>query len=469
MSGNWGGIDMEPFSYSYKWNTNTTALTLYMDETFQSMRTVWHVNLIRFFVAVNWWWIDNESVAQYGGPSVVMSYRNYVQLLVQQAENEGIYVDFCPYAIYDYYDQTPDSGGQPGNLTTYGAAFMNTIATNETQAWELWWTSVVNRLGMYPNVIFEMWNEPDGPTNSNSTAKTNWYTYCIDVYETIRGGGNNNLIFMQWREGAVPGWEEELAWIPDLYGQLKTAIGSTPTNVVFTFHAYRYTWNLQWNTTYAGVLSQLNSTNWIPQTRSSTCDVPVVINECGMGLDLSGTALTNEEDWWDAIIRASQALGVGFVAYYWTQDIGWAPQEGLLSGSWTAGTDSPPASASGQIFLNDYSTAPPTVRVTFTELGLPSGTNWNVTFNGTTSSNSSATITFTVAKNGSYLYSVGNVTGYKASPSTGSVSVYGADVNEQITFTSTVPEFQPFMLLPLFMIITLLEVVASKRKRNARK
>jgi parallel beta-helix repeat protein len=39
----------------------------------------------------------------------------------------------------------------------------------------------------------------------------------------------------------------------------------------------------------------------------------------------------------------------------------------------------------------------------------------------------------------------------------------------QITSTSAVPEFQPFMLLPLFMIITLLGAIVVKRKRNAKK
>jgi hypothetical protein len=40
----------------------------------------------------------------------------------------------------------------------------------------------------------------------------------------------------------------------------------------------------------------------------------------------------------------------------------------------------------------------------------------------------------------------------------------------QITSTSAVtPEFQPYMLLPLFMIITLLGAIAFKRKRNVKK
>jgi hypothetical protein len=110
---------------------------------------------------------------------------------------------------------------------------------------------------------------------------------------------------------------------------------------------------------------------------------------------------------------------------------------------------------------------PPIVRhITFTEIGLPSGTSWNVTFNGTTSSNSSTTITFTVTKNGSYPYTVGNVPGYTASPSAGSVTVNGTDVNQQITFISTIPEFQPSMLLPLFMIMTLIGAIILKKKRR---
>jgi hypothetical protein len=39
----------------------------------------------------------------------------------------------------------------------------------------------------------------------------------------------------------------------------------------------------------------------------------------------------------------------------------------------------------------------------------------------------------------------------------------------QITSTSVIPEFQPSMLIPIFMIITLLGGIILKRKRNAKK
>lgn len=51
--------------------------------------------------------------------------------------------------------------------------------------------------------------------------------------------------------------------------------------------------------------------------------------------------------------------------------------------------------------------APTEYNVTFTETGLPSGTQWNVTFNGTEQSSTSASMVF-VAPNGTYPYSVEN-------------------------------------------------------------
>ena len=80
--------------------------------------------------------------------------------------------------------------------------------------------------------------------------------------------------------------------------------------------------------------------------------------------------------------------------------------------------------------------APTTYTVTFTESGLPSGASWSVTLNGGTSSSTTSTITFNEA-NGAYNYTVGPVTGYTASPSSGTVTVNGAAVTESITFTSS--------------------------------
>jgi len=76
--------------------------------------------------------------------------------------------------------------------------------------------------------------------------------------------------------------------------------------------------------------------------------------------------------------------------------------------------------------------------VTFTETGLTSGTSWSVTFNGTTESSSTNTITFN-EPNGTYSFSIASINGYSVSPSSGSITVNGANVNQAITFTAVTP------------------------------
>ena len=73
--------------------------------------------------------------------------------------------------------------------------------------------------------------------------------------------------------------------------------------------------------------------------------------------------------------------------------------------------------------------------VTFTGTGLPVGTSWSVTLNGSSKTSTTTTITFP-EPNGTYSFVVGSVVGYTAYPSSGSVTLSGAPVGVTISFTS---------------------------------
>ncbi|MGI0139805.1 MAG: hypothetical protein ACREBT_01435 [Thermoplasmata archaeon] len=83
----------------------------------------------------------------------------------------------------------------------------------------------------------------------------------------------------------------------------------------------------------------------------------------------------------------------------------------------------------------------------FTETGLPVGTSWSVTLNGTLSSTGSS-ITFTELANGTYSYTIGDVPGWHLSSGsyTGSVSVTGASppvlavIFSPMTYTITITQ-----------------------------
>jgi hypothetical protein len=74
-----------------------------------------------------------------------------------------------------------------------------------------------------------------------------------------------------------------------------------------------------------------------------------------------------------------------------------------------------------------------TYPVTFTGIGLSTGSSWNVALNGSSQTSALGTISF-IAANGTYSYSVGTVSGYGTDPSSATLLVDGGPVNVQITF-----------------------------------
>ena len=110
--------------------------------------------------------------------------------------------------------------------------------------------------------------------------------------------------------------------------------------------------------------------------------------------------------------------------------------------------------------------------VTFTESGLASGTGWNVTLNNVTHSSTTGTITFTEV-NGTYSYTVANVTGYTVSPLSGSVKVNGTNASVSVTFkstTTTTATSSSTIILALTAIVIIaaiiIVVVAITRKKK---
>lgn len=77
---------------------------------------------------------------------------------------------------------------------------------------------------------------------------------------------------------------------------------------------------------------------------------------------------------------------------------------------------------------------PAAYSVTFTESGLPAGTAWKLTFDGS-SYTGSGNLTIGNIANGQYPFVVGSVANYTASPSSGTITVNGANVTQGITFT----------------------------------
>jgi hypothetical protein len=85
--------------------------------------------------------------------------------------------------------------------------------------------------------------------------------------------------------------------------------------------------------------------------------------------------------------------------------------------------------------ISSSTVTPTNYPITFQETGLPSSTSWGVSLEGSVNSSTTSTVGFT-DPNGTYSFYLPPVTGYTATPSSGSVNVSGKPVVEEITFTA---------------------------------
>jgi hypothetical protein len=166
----------------------------------------------------------------------------------------------------------------------------------------------------------------------------------------------------------------------------------------------------------------LTSTNIPTTVKTQTTKYDVIFTESGLP---SGTS-------WSITFNGTKESST-------TSTISFTAPNGTYS--YTVGSVSgySAASASGTISVKGASmsttvTFSKLYSVTFTESGLPSGTSWSITFNGTKESSTTSTISFT-APNGTYSYTVGSVSGYSAASASGTISVKGASMSTTVTFS----------------------------------
>jgi len=353
-SGWWSGAG-EPF-LAHRWESNMATVADRVQQNLVAMRS-WGANMIRLHISFGWWWNDIVNPAQDYGQAQAnydLSYRNYLKLVINEAMEQGFYVVICPYCV-DLYETEGTSLPIPLRESSFVDSFMTSIAPDTTNIipWKMWWDSISSELGVYPNVIFETWNEPlGGATPIN--IKSQWRIFEIEMYKTVRENCNNVILFTE-EEGTVPNWSDELTWVPLFYDLLKADIGGEPINISFDFHCYRFNWNLGWATTNATVRTQMMSQNMLGGTRSNGYDLHVGSYE--MGCALSSSNMDNEMGWYTGILKVFNEEGVPYNSYFWypmRSDI--VPVLSMIQDPtdawWASGAESPRPSISGQVYIN---------------------------------------------------------------------------------------------------------------------
>ena len=349
-----GGSD----NWGDQWNPSTTV----MDQTFQTMQSTWHINMIRVFIYPSWYYRENivpaqEDPTNYGSYTTAISMKSYLRTLCQEADKYGIYVDIVPYMMTPYSGSFGADKYAGNNFGWQGMPMMSWdesatrflsdagYAGNEAGFWSWFWTDMANNLKDYPNAIFEAWNEPNVGSDVDAIP-AGYMTYLTTMYSAIRSTGATNLVMMQWHMGWQPnGYGNDLSWCK----QIATAIPNA-NNLVYTTHLYYYAptdLSSYWATDHEGLESQLKTA-----INSMGVTAPLVVNEEGSCLNSSPN---HQKDltWWTNVLTAQRDLNIGAGAYYWLSDSGLGPVysgETMLSSGYTA-------NSMGQAYLNAYNPA----------------------------------------------------------------------------------------------------------------
>lgn len=183
-------------------------------------------------------------------------------------------------------------------------------------------------------------------------------------------------------------------------------------------------------TVVVGSIGLIIPVPWAPlqPTYAVTFNAKGLMNGVTWGVDVQGNPETSTSS------SVSFLLGNGTYEYTVIPVSGFSPDS--YTGSFTVAG----ASLSITVEWTPVSTLPPYTQgpyiVTFNEVGLPSGTTWSVSLQGSPKVSTSTIITFGVANGTGYVYTVNPVANYTAQPYAGTFSVDGTSVGLTIKWTN---------------------------------
>jgi len=246
----------------------------------------WGVNCIRCHNSVAIW------KGNYGNIQA-----NFKTLLAECLQR-GIYVilDFYDVGYYNmggagdpvpWRPENPDFG-PIFDVTGYSSVTWDRLADviPDIPSFVEFWRMIAEQLRDYPNVIFELWNEPHLASGQDITeGMTEWFNAAQQCIDAIRSVGANQLIIVQWGYGvAYYPWEPEtysaIPWFEEYASKLTDPAG----NLVISTHCYRaYDGFGRWQDGHRGYtveeITEAFTAEFLPIAET----YPLIIGEIGAG------------------------------------------------------------------------------------------------------------------------------------------------------------------------------------------
>ncbi|MEM0138946.1 MAG: hypothetical protein QW100_04430, partial [Thermoplasmatales archaeon] len=261
---------------------------------------------------------------------------------------------------------------------------------------------------------------------SSGTITVNGATVTVSI--TFTSTSNLTVTFTE------SGLTSVTTWYVALNGQTEfTTTSAATSSISFRITAGTYSYVVEpvngfIPTPASGSVSVSTSPITVPITFTAGTTYSVAFNETGLASTTSWSVTLNG-------IRESATVSAGYsiITFYETPGT-YSFSVMPISGYAVSLSSGRVSVSTADVAINVTFSGVRIYEVTFTESGLPAGTSWSVTLNGVTLSSSRNSIVFS-EPNGTYSYTIGSISGYTATPSSGSITVNGAPFSESIAFT----------------------------------
>lgn len=267
----------------------------------------WGCNIVRVPITIQWWTTDTSN------------FRSNLEYFISSAAAHQLYVDLVFWE---------DTAGEGEVCLPYPPYDNNSVITSVSGFVDVW-RGVSAALDSYPNVIFELWNEPAG----GITAEESWLNATQLCINAIRGTGATNLIVAQWDSGIYLDFQNYTA-NPSALSSMDWAnpspLEDPLNNIVYSTHLYSNNFfdslaGYALKYSYSDMLWAFNMTGLL----SLASQHPVFIGE--IGCNLWAANMTDECAWYSNTLTILNQYRIGYCGWAWAPwTIG--TQWGLVSG-----------------------------------------------------------------------------------------------------------------------------------------
>ena len=284
----------------------------------------WGANVVRFHHSMDFW------VRQ----DLYPNFRQRVRQVTEIAGKLGLYVIWDPFSVikggpqrkfpwYPYVsnETNPELGYSEKDIMPNSTAFV--------EYWRQW----AEWLKDYPNVLFEIYNEPKVSIDEywgwypDKPDWQEWVSVVNQCIQAIRSTGAKQPIIVAgnvdvWVNLDFPKAANTMWWVSQVQEDGPTPIIDPLNNIIYCTHQYRASQGLGFYNnfsnayTYQEVWKAMNYTKIFDVINK--WDKPLIITECGPHLWHTGEELIKEIEGLSNQLRIYNQYGISYLVWVWT-------------------------------------------------------------------------------------------------------------------------------------------------------